>query len=71
MVQSPSATRLTLLNLVQQIGRSNVATSVVVEDMENVRDLKRRSQGNCSCALLRRCHKNIPAAAPGTPYEVR
>ena len=41
MVQSPSTTRQTPLNLVQQIGRSNVAASVVVEDMEDMRELKR------------------------------
>ena len=41
MVQSPSTTRQTLLNLVRQTGRSNVAASVVVEGMEDVRELKR------------------------------
>ena len=49
MVQSPSTTRLTLLNLVQQIGRSNVAASVVFEVA---------SQGSYSRALLHHCHKN-------------
>ena len=40
---------LLLLNLVQQIGRSNVAASVVFEVA---------SQGSYSRALLHHCHKN-------------
>ena len=40
MVQSPSITRLTPLNLVQQIDKSNVAASEDVEDMEDVREFK-------------------------------
>ena len=40
MVQSPSITCLTSLNLVQQIGKSNVATSEDVEDMEDLREFR-------------------------------